>query len=157
MLPVAHLTWSSLWLGIASDAVNRARTFVRNEARKNPGQTPPGALRVAELMGELQLMRANVAETAQLYTSKHADTDFLTSLPFAVRMNLLKVSTSELAVKVVHQALRVCGIHGYRNDSPFSLGRHLRDAHSAALMVSNDRILGNTAQLLLATKEEVSL
>jgi acyl-CoA dehydrogenase len=72
-------------------------------------------------------------------------------------MNLLKVSSSELAVKVVSQALRVVGIHGYRNDTRFSLGRYLRDAHSAALMVSNDRILGNTAQLLLATKEEVSL
>jgi acyl-CoA dehydrogenase len=157
MLPFAHLTWSALWLGIAADAVNRARAFVRGEARKNPSVAPPGALRVAELMSELQQMRANLTETAGLYSAHKADPDFLSSLPFAIRMNLLKVGTSDLAAKVVHQALRVCGIHGYKNDSKFSLGRHLRDAHSAALMVSNDRILGNTAQLLLATKEEASL
>lgn len=157
MLPFAHLTWSSLWLGIASDAVNRARSFVRQEARKTPGVAPPGALRVAELMSELQLFRANLAETAQAYSARKNDPDALSSLPFAIRMNLLKVGSADLAARVVHQAMRVCGIHGYRNDSKFSLGRHLRDAHSAALMVSNDRILGNTAQLLLATKEEVSL
>jgi acyl-CoA dehydrogenase len=157
MLPFAHLTWSALWLGIAADAVNRARAFVRGEARKNPSVAPPGALRVAELMSELQQARANLTETAGLYSAHKADPDLLSSLPFAIRMNLLKVGTSDLAAKVVQQALRVCGIHGYKNDSKFSLGRHLRDAHSAALMVSNDRILGNTAQLLLATKEEAAL
>jgi acyl-CoA dehydrogenase len=157
MLPWAHLTWSSLWLGIASDAVNRARAFVRNEARKNPSVPPPGALRVAEVMSELQLMRSNLTDTAHAYFTHLNDPDFLSSLPFAIRMNLLKVGSSEMAVKVVGMALRVCGIHGYKNDSKFSLGRHLRDAHSGALMVSNDRILGNTSQLLLATKEEVSL
>jgi len=38
---------------------------------------------------------------------------------------------------------------GYRNDSPYSLGRLLRDAQGAALMVNNDRIIANNAQLLL--------
>lgn len=157
MLPFAHLTWSSLWVGIATDAVNRARAFVRGEARKNPGVTPPGALRVAELMSELQQMRANLRDLAGNYVAHRHEPDFLSSLTFAIQMNLLKVGSADLVARVVHQALRVCGIHGYRNDSKFSLSRHLRDAHSAALMVSNDRILGNTAQLLLATKEEVAL
>jgi acyl-CoA dehydrogenase len=53
---------------------------------------------------------------------------------------------------VINQAMMVCGIAGYRNDTPFSLGRHLRDAHSAALMVSNDRIAANTASLLRVHK-----
>ena len=37
MLPVSHVLWSSVWLGIAAAAVDRARRFVRAEARKNPG------------------------------------------------------------------------------------------------------------------------
>ena len=41
--------------------------------------------------------------------------------------------------------------------TPFSLGRHLRDAHSAQLMISNDRILGNTSNLLLVHKQDTSL
>ena len=30
-------------LGIATDAVHRARTYIRGEARKKPGQVPAGA------------------------------------------------------------------------------------------------------------------
>ena len=33
----------------------------------------------------------------------------------------------------------------------------MRDAHSAAVMVSNDRIFGNTANLLLVHKEDNGL
>jgi len=42
---------------------------------------------------------------------------------------------------------------GYRQDSPYSLGRLVRDAHGAAVMVNNDRILANNAQMLLVHKE----
>ena len=51
------------------------------------------------------------------------------------------------------RALAVCGISAYRNDSPYSLTRVLRDAHGAALMVSNDRIAGNNAELLLTLRD----
>lgn len=154
MLPTAHTTWGNVWLGIATDAVNRARAFVRQEARKTPGTTPPGALRMAEAMNQLQLMRANVEDCMQQYDEAAGKPDALTSLSFAIRMNNLKVGSSEMALKVVDHALLVCGINGYRNDSKFSLGRHLRDAHSARLMVSNDRILGNVANMLLVSKDE---
>ena len=43
----------------------------------------------------------------------------------------------------------VCGIMGYKNNTPYSLGRHWRDALSAQLMINNDRIFGNTSNLLL--------
>jgi acyl-CoA dehydrogenase len=33
------------------------------------------------------------------------------------------------------------------------MGRLLRDAHGAALMVNNDRILANSAQLLLVGRD----
>jgi acyl-CoA dehydrogenase len=72
-------------------------------------------------------------------------------------MNQLKTASSTLAVQVIGQAMLVAGLAGYRNDSPFSLGRHLRDAHSAALMVSNDRITGNSAALLAAYRGEEPL
>ena len=68
-------------------------------------------------------------------------------------MNTLKVSASTLVVDIVDQALLICGIQGYREDSQYTLGRLLRDAHGAALMVNNDRIIGNNAQLLLMQRE----
>ena len=41
---------------------------------------------------------------------------------------------------------------GYKNDTPFSVGRHLRDALSGALMIANDRIHATNAGLLLVHK-----
>ena len=55
MLPVSHVLWTSLWLGLASDAVDRARAFVRAEARRTPGASPC-ALRLAETVAELGTM-----------------------------------------------------------------------------------------------------
>jgi len=56
---------------------------------------------------------------------------------------LLKVHASELAVATMMSAMQACGLSGYRNDSEFSLGRHLRDILSSPIMISNDRILAN--------------
>ena len=42
-------------------------------------------------------------------------------------------------------ALQRGGLSGYRNDSEFSIGRHLRDILSSPIMINNDRILANVA------------
>ncbi len=34
MLPTSHLVWSALWLGIATEALARARAFVRADAKR---------------------------------------------------------------------------------------------------------------------------
>ena len=78
----------------------------------------------------------------------------LLGLGFALKMNNLKIATSQQAAEVVHHALGICGIMGYKNDSPFSVTRHLRDSLSAALMIGNDRILSKSASLLLVYKDD---
>lgn len=157
MVPYSHILWSGLWLGIATDAVARAASFVRGEARRNPGVTPPTALRLAEVTNTLQLMRSNVhdvaAECEALQKSPEGNEALLT-IGFALKMNNLKIASSTLMVQIVHQALLICGILGYKNDTKFSLGRHLRDAHSAQLMVGNDRIYAKSASMLLVYKDE---
>jgi acyl-CoA dehydrogenase len=154
MLPVSHILWSSVWLGLATSAVSKARHFVRTEARKKPGVTPPSALRLAELMAQLQRMEELVRGAARRYDETCHETDDLDSMGFAIAMNSLKVSSSSLVVDIVNRALTICGMAGYREDSPYSLGRTLRDAHGAAVMVNNDRINSNTAQMLLIYKDE---
>jgi acyl-CoA dehydrogenase len=63
------------------------------------------------------------------------------------------MACSEAAPKIVHEALQIIGINGYKNDSKFSVGRHYRDALSASLMISNDRIAGKSASMLLVFKD----
>jgi acyl-CoA dehydrogenase len=154
MLPVSHVLWSSVWLGLAAAAVDRARRFVRTEARKNPGVTSPAAVRLSELMTVFQQMEALVHGAARTYDEVYDDVETLSGMGFAIAMNGLKVSASTLVVDIVGKALMICGIAGYREDSPYSLGRLLRDAYGAAVMVNNDRIIANNAQMLLVHKED---
>ena len=154
MLPFAHILWTSLWLGIATDAVNQARAYIRAEARKKPGTQPPGALRLAEVVADLHGMRAMVHYAAREYEEAMNDREALSGPSFAVRMNNLKVSCSKSLVDIVGQALQIVGISGYKSDSKWTLGRHLRDAYGAPLMVLNDRILGHNASLLLIAKDD---
>jgi acyl-CoA dehydrogenase len=157
MVPFSHILWASCWLGIATAAVTRARAFVRTQARAKPGTVPPTALRLAEANSMLQTMRTNVHDVASECESlmrAQAGTDSLSSIGFALKMNNLKVSSSQLVVQIVNHALLICGIQGYKNDSKYAVGRHLRDAHSAALMVGNDRIYGANASMLLVLKDD---
>ncbi|GMB80764.1 acyl-CoA dehydrogenase family protein [Shinella zoogloeoides] len=157
MLATSHLLWSAVWYGIAVNAVARAQAFVRAAARKSPGVAPPGALRLAEASNLLQLVKASTVAGLREYEAAKADPDRLSSVGFAVAMNNVKIAASETILAIVNQAMLICGIMGYKNGTPFSLGRHLRDAHSAQLMISNDRILGNTSNLLLVHKQDTSL
>ncbi len=70
-----------------------------------------------------------------------------------LRFNNLKIAASEQAPRVCQGAMSVCGIVGYKNDTPFSIGRHLRDTMSASLMVANERIHQTNASLLLIAKD----
>ncbi|NNH33167.1 acyl-CoA/acyl-ACP dehydrogenase [Rhizobium sp. SEMIA 4085] len=157
MLATSHLLWSGVWYGIAADAVARAQAFVRAAARKSPGTPPPGALRLAEVSCLLQMVKSNVLAGLKIYEEAKADADRLSSMAFAVAMNNVKIASSEMILPIINHAMLICGIMGYKNGTPYSLGRHLRDAHSAQLMISNDRILGNTSPMLLVHKQGTSL
>jgi acyl-CoA dehydrogenase len=157
MVPYSHILWSSLWWGIAADAVGRAAEFVRAAARRNPGAVPPTALRLAEVSTRLQAMRHNWLALATEFDDLEArgpdGMKELLTIGWALRLNNLKIGASQAAPQIVHEALQITGILGYKNDSPFSLGRHYRDVLSASLMISNDRILGKNASMLLIYKE----
>ena len=60
MLATSHIFWSSLWFGIAADAMARAQAFVRAAAKRQPGNLPPGALRLAEATAKLNDMKSTV-------------------------------------------------------------------------------------------------
>ena len=61
MVPVSHVLWSHLWLGIATDAFDRARAFVRAAAKSKPGQEPPASQPLSHLHSTLTGLRAEVA------------------------------------------------------------------------------------------------
>ena len=72
-------------------------------------------------------------------------------------MTLLKVEASELATQTVLTAMRICGLAGYRNDSPFAMGRFLRDILSSPIMIHNDRVLANSEAAVLMSEPPLHL
>jgi acyl-CoA dehydrogenase len=155
MVPVSHILWAHVWLGIATEAFDRAQSFVRVQARQKPGSTPPTASKLAELSVSINQFRTLVGTTLAEYV-KLLDTEnfvHLSTVGYAVRINNFKIATSEIALEICQGALRICGFLGYKNGGPYSVGRHLRDANSAALMIANDRILATNASLLTVYRD----
>ncbi len=149
MLPVSHVLWSALWIGIAADALDRARSFLRDGLRKSGGAAPTGATRLVDAVAALQLLQAQL----RVWLGR---IDLAAAVPASLsdtaELNNLKVQASETCLRVAQEAMLVCGFAGYQNDGPHSVARHLRDLQSAPLMINNDRIRASTASLLLGPK-----
>jgi acyl-CoA dehydrogenase len=155
MHPCAHMLWGSLWIGIAADAVNKARSYVRNLARKKPEVAKLSAMRLAEVTTTLQELRNNMYVSVEEYKNilTKGDKEAINNFGFAIHTNNLKISCSELMVDIVSKSMMICGLSAYRNDSKDSLCRHLRDAYGAALMINNDRLRGHNATMLMVHRE----
>jgi len=153
MQPVAHLLWGSLWLGLAQDAASIARRAVRASAKK--ADVPlTTQLRLAELDEALFKMRSTLHDAIARYQNIVATKSWqkTTAFSFGIAMNNIKLVCSEAVVEIVGKALMIAGINGYRNDHESALGRHLRDAYGAMLMVNNDRIRSHNAAMQLAQR-----
>jgi acyl-CoA dehydrogenase len=157
MLPVSHLLWCSVWLGVATDAIARARTYLRQQARNGRGALSPGGRRLAEGVGLLQLMQSRLNAALREYDGVFIAGPQPLPLGFTADMNSLKTSISELCVEVAQHALMICGINGYKNGSRYSVGRHLRDLLSAPIMINNDRMLESTGNLLLMHRPPIGM
>jgi acyl-CoA dehydrogenase len=157
MVPTAHLLWGSVWTGIAAGAVARAQSFVRQAVRGSGGQMPPGAPQFTKALSSLRTLRGMLATSLRTYERSMDDPKALSSLEFQSMITLTKVEASELAVATVMNAMRVCGLSGYRCDSEFSIERQLRDVLSSPIMINNDRILANLASSALMTPVPASI
>ncbi|HEX4493301.1 MAG TPA: acyl-CoA dehydrogenase family protein [Acidimicrobiia bacterium] len=148
--PVEHILWSAAWLGIANAAVERARRFLREEPFAR--LTPAAATRLSELSAAQQQMDELVRSGARRYDLV-GDDDATGTMRFAISMNNLQLTSARLVVEIVTRALSICGMAGYREGSPYGLGRLLRDAHGAGLMVNSDHIVATNAKMLLLSEE----
>jgi acyl-CoA dehydrogenase len=155
LVPLSHILWSHVWLGIATEAFERGRGFVRAAARRKPGEPVPAAHSLSRVMSELSMLRAEVQAALREFVaaSEEPGREPLSTMGSVLRFNNLKLAASEQAPRICAAVLEVIGIAAYKNDSPYGVGRQLRDALSARLMVANERIHAIDAGLLLVAKE----
>ena len=155
MVPISHILWSHLWLGIATDAFDRARAFVRAAAKRTARPAAADGQRLSQLheRAVAAACRGQHRSCAISAMASVGDAGALSTMATMLRFNNLKIAASEQAPRVCQGAMGMCGIVGYKNDTPFSVGRHLRDTMSACLMVANERIHLTNASLLLIAKD----
>ena len=150
MLPASHTLWASVWLGIADAAVRKARTAVRQAVRKSGGKPVPQAAKLADLTVVHQNFESTVLAGVRRYEEFVESGAAEPTIGFTIAMNNLKLASSTAVIDVVAGALALIGINGYREDHAMTMGRLLRDSYGPQLMVSNDRIRQNNAQMVLA-------
>ena len=160
MVSYSHILWSAR---VARHRQRRRRARVRLRARRGAqdarrraaqGDAPRRGRR-RSCSAAQQRARRQAAEFDEIMTRPTGMEELLT-VGWALKMNNIKVASSEMAPAIVHDALQIIGIAAYKNDSKLSVGRQYRDSLSAALMISNDRIFGKTASLLLVLQGRVN-
>lgn len=155
MLPASHTMWAAAWLGIADAAYAKARATVRQAARKAPDKTVPQATLLADLTVVHQRFESMVLHEVRRYQALVESGAAEATISFTVAMNNLKIAASTAVIEVVTESLKIVGLNGYREDHALTMGRLLRDAFGPQLMVSNERIRLNNANLVLAYRGTV--
>jgi acyl-CoA dehydrogenase len=149
VLPVAHILWGSVWIGIAAAAVEKARRFSRNQIRSGSDVNLPGSLQLAQITSLLTSAKANILCAARDFDRSQEQGEAPSAWDFGSQANSLKINISEYCLSAVLGALQVCGLAGYRADGDFSIARHLRDICSAPLMINNNRLQAIVARTAL--------
>ena len=144
MVPLSHILWSAVWIGIAEEAARRAGGLLRRRGLA-PGAAPD--LRLADISERLGLLNGLLRSVTDAYDRMPEEGGFTTD--FAIEVNNLKLSASTQTVKVAETALEICGMAGYQEHSALSVARMLRDLYSARLMISNTRLQEANATAML--------
>jgi acyl-CoA dehydrogenase len=146
-----HVLMTSVWTGLAEAAMDEAHEAVRAAARRSIGTVPQSAVRLAEVMTEVQSARSMLAEALRQIEAA-LETDTIDDIGLVMSLRNVKVVTSSAAMNAAIAALQICGINGFRRGEDHRLERVVRDACGALIMVSNDRYLQENAQMIPVRK-----
>lgn len=146
-----HVLLTAVWAGLAEGAMEEAHKAVRAAARRNIGTTQQPAVRLAEIMADVQTVRGLLADACrQLEVA--IEEDSLEDIGLIMSLRNVKIVSSTTAVRTTTAALQICGINGFRRGPDHPLERMIRDACGGLIMVSNDRYLLENAQMLPVRK-----
>ncbi|MER7899346.1 acyl-CoA dehydrogenase family protein [Streptomyces sp. NPDC096046] len=151
--PLAHLGWSSCWLGTASGALARTVSWLRSPAERRRRDVRSELLlsRLATVRQRLETTHALIQHAACVY--QEADRD-LAAPAVQTLLNTVKVTASEQCFTAVDELVELAGLrHGYMRDAPLCLERAWRDLRSASLNYSNDRLRLANGTLTLMDQE----
>ena len=140
MTPTVNLLWSSVWSGIAWQALDKAKEYLAKQAPKETDVAPVMRYQLSRLVDKHYVMNAIIRDAIAEYESDAAATDVTKGMGQSARNARLKVLCSELVNEITQGALSIIGIGGYALDGHYAMSEIVRDALSAPLQVSNYRL-----------------
>jgi acyl-CoA dehydrogenase len=145
MTPCIQVLWAALWSGIAWGVIDKAKLFVHKEIGADAEVAALARHDLSGLINKHYAMNAMIRDTIAAYDGDAG----AGSIGFgpAAQINRLKICCSDWLNDICMGALRLIGIRGYATGGPYSLAEPLADALSAPIMVSNTRLLMNTATI----------
>lgn len=150
-IEVRHILAGAAYVGLAEAALHEAHAVVRSEARRSVGTTPPSAMRLAELLIEVDKVRGLLATAIRRFEELEAESA-LDDIAFVTSLDGLKVASTTVAADTATRALQICGIVGIHRDGAMRIERIVRDSHAALVMFGNDGLLRKSAVTLLMRK-----
>jgi acyl-CoA dehydrogenase len=152
MIPAGHLAWSACWLGAARGALDALVALIRSARRPRSIAVDSDLVRhrLARTRIDLELAGAYQHRVRnEVLERRHTGTP-LDDRPLQIRLDTLKVASSELTFSAVDRLVQVGGaMIGYQRDAQVPLERHFRDLRSASLNYSNDRLLSAIGAMTL--------
>jgi acyl-CoA dehydrogenase len=148
MLPVSHVLWSAVWLGIAAGALELAGRHLRGRHRGTGSRVPQAYTDKVSAFYELHAFHRHLAMSLSAGGAGMSRA----TLRELVEFNSLKVRVSTGVVQIIIGAMSAVGLAAYLLDSDVALDRYLRDALSAPVMIRNDRLVDTVSQTLTVMK-----
>lgn len=118
--PIAFVLWAAVCVGIADAAVDKASRYVADEGSAVRPARNESRLRLSDVLAQRDMFASIVDRAAESRDTAH-----------------LERVAAKFAVDIVASALGVCGMDGYRSAGAYTIERHLRDAHGAALLMNS--------------------
>lgn len=146
MTPTIQILWAALWSGIAAGVIEKARLFVEREIGADVELATIGRHDLTALINRHSEMNALIREAIAGYEGGASGAASIGFGP-AAQINRLKICASDALVAICIGALRLIGIRGYAVSGPYSVAEAVADALSAPIMVSNTRLMMNTAAI----------
>ena len=151
LAPVGHLLWSASWIGAANQGLARFLQLTRKGGANRILESDLMAARVARVRMDLDSADAYLAVACAEVESLRSSGRSLGTHQLISRLNNLKVFVSERTFAAIDQLVLLGGLEdGYRKGG--GIERLFRDLRSAALNISNDRLLAATGRLVMSER-----
>ncbi len=155
MIPYGHIAWAASWLGAAAAACNHVIAILRNPGKRKAFDLSSDLLleKLARIRMSIDTVKvffdSVVAEYVQL-TGNAGSGKSLYLTPFQLKINHLKIMSSEMLFDAVNKVVDLLGLrYGYMTDPDIPVERIFRDLRAGSLMYHNDRLLVVNGKLSL--------